>query len=173
MCNFNQLLVEEKRAAHVALMDVVVKLGGKAAFYHLLEMLRHTKPEPLLSSKCWAHYEEGKVSWDKIIFKDKIELFKKARILEHQQKNFLPSKAEKSYKKVLNVVKTLTPINIEIAAKGDFEFEGISLKIFDMIDAERVMINPLFDMIFFCSMDTVKKVVNYKIKEASASEASE
>ena len=35
---------------------------------------------------------------------------------------------------------------------------------FDVIDENKTKLNPLFDALFFCSVETVKKVLNYEPK---------
>jgi len=35
---------------------------------------------------------------------------------------------------------------------------------FDVINAEKTKLDPLFDAVFFCSVDAVKKALNYEPK---------
>ena len=108
--------------------------------------------------------ELGTISWNKVIFNDKIQLLLKARKNESKQDNLLPKKDEKNYKKVLNVVRTLKPIVFHVKPADPQDGSGFFFQTFDIIDENTTKLNPVFDALFFCSVDTVKKVLNYTAK---------
>ncbi len=164
MCDFNNLSDEEKKNQHETLLHCANNFGGKNFFLHLLEAIRETKPHPLVASNSEFAIELGTIKWNKVIFNDKLQLLLKARINEGKQGNLLPGKEEKSYKKVLNVVRTLKPIVFTIKPARKEDGSGCFFQAFDIIDQETTLLNPLFDAIFFCSIDNVKKVLNYDPK---------
>jgi hypothetical protein len=41
---------------------------------------------------------------------------------------------------------------------------GFFFQPFDVIDENTTKLNPVFDALFFCSVDTVKRILNYEPK---------
>ncbi len=165
MCDFNTLSNEEKQLHHEKLLECATNFGGKNFFLHLLEAIRETKPHPLTSGNMAFDIELGSVTWNKIIFNDKLQLLLKARKNESKQDNLLPEKDEKNYKKILNVVRTLKPIVFRVTPANPEDGKGFFFQAFDIIDEHKTKLNPVFDALFFCSVDTVKKVLNYEAKK--------
>lgn len=164
MCNFNDLSDEEKKIHHERLLQCANNFGGKNFFLHLLEAIRETKPSPLTAANSEFSMELGTISWNKVIFNDKLQLLLKARVNEGKQNNLLPEKDEKNYKKILNLVRTLKPVVFHVKPTDKYAGSGFFFQTFNMIDEETTKLDPLFDAVFFCSMDTVKKVLNYDPK---------
>lgn len=165
MCDFNTLSDEEKQLHHEKLLECATNFGGKNFFLHLLEAIRETKPHPLTSGSMSFDLELGSVSWNKVIFNDKLQLLLKARKNESNQDNLLPQKEEKNYKKILNVVRTLKPIVFQVTPANPEDGKSFFFQAFDIIDENKTKLNPVFDALFFCSVDTVKKVLNYEAKK--------
>jgi hypothetical protein len=161
MCDFNALSDEEKAIYHERLITAANSFGGKNFFLHLLEEIRQTRPHPLTNANMTFEIDLGKITWNKVIFKDKLDLLLKARKNESQQDNFLPQKESKEFKKVLNVVRTLKPIVFHVKPENPEDGSGFFFQPFNIIDEEKTKLDPLFDAVFFCSIDTVKKVLNY------------
>jgi len=164
MCDFNTLSDEEKKLHHQKLLDCANNFGGKNFFLHLLEAIRETKPHPLTAGNMAFDIELGGIAWNKAIFNDKLQLLLKARKNESTQDNLLPKKDEKNYKKILNVVRTLKPIVFQVKPANPEDGKGFFFQAFDIIDENKTKLNPVFDAMFFCSVDTVKKVLNYEPK---------
>lgn len=164
MCDFNSLSDEEKQLHHETLLECATNFGGKNFFFHLLEAIRETKPHPLTSRNMAFDIELGSITWNKVIFNDKLQLLLKARKKESKQDNLLPEKDEKNYKKILNVVRTLKPIVFRVTPANPKDGKRFFFQAFDIIDENKTKLNPLFDALFFCSVDTVKKLLNYEAK---------
>lgn len=165
MCDFNTLTDEEKKLHHEKLLSCANNFGGKNFFLQLLEAIRETKPHPLTAGNTTFDIELGSITWNKVIFNDKLQLLLKARKNEGIQDNLLPSKDEKNYKKVLNVVRTLKPIVFHVRPADPQDGSGFFFQAFNVIDDEKTKLNPIFDAIFFCSIDAVKKMLNYTPKD--------
>ncbi len=165
MCDFNTLTDEEKILHHEKLLLCANNFGGKNFFLQLLEAIRETKPHPLVSGNSEFTIELGTIKWDKVIFNDKLQLLIKARVNESKQDNLLPNKDEKNYKKILNVVRTLRPIVFHVKPANKEDGSGFFFQPFDVIDKNKTKLNPLFDALFFCSVTTVKKLLNYEPKK--------
>lgn len=165
MCNFNALSVEEKSLYHQKILKCANSFGGKNFFLHLLEAIRETKPHPLISANSSFEMELGSIKWNKVIFNDKLQLLLKARVKESEQENFLPNVGDKSYKKILNVVRTLKPIVFQVTPSDMSQGSGFFVQPFDVVDENTTKLNPIFDALFFCSVDNIKKALNYEAKE--------
>ncbi len=158
MCNLNELTTEQKQYYHELLNEYAQKMGGRNFFLQMLETVRERDRHPLMASSCRFSFEKGFVTWDKVIFKDKLELLLAERVYESKRGNLLPKKEEgKHYKKVLNLVRTLSPITFTVTPK---QGEGFTFSAFEIVDSETTKLNPIFDAIFFCSFDTVKQLLN-------------
>ena len=164
MCDFNTLTNEEKLLHHQKLLQCANAFGGKNFFLQLLEAIRETKPHPLVAGNSEFNIELGTINWNKAIFNDKLQVLIKARVHEGKQNNLLPEKEAKNYKKVLNVIRTLKPIVFNVKPANKEDGSGFFFQAFDIIDENTTKLNPLFDALFFCSVDTVKKVLNYEAK---------
>lgn len=164
MCDFNTLDVTAKQTYHDQLTAAADTFGGINFFLQLLEAIRKTRPHPLIANNCAFTFSRGSVTWDKVIFKDKITLLMEVRTGESERGNLLPDTTDKQYKKVLNLVRTLSPITFEVTPKHLKDGNGFTLHPFKMIDEKTTLLDPLFDALFFCSLETVKKVLTYKPK---------
>jgi hypothetical protein len=164
MCDFNNLDEMSKLKYHDLLISCADSFGGKNFFLQLVEALHKAKPNPLIARNSTFTFALGKVTWNKVIFNDKILLLMKARLNEHKNGNFLPPKTDKSYKKVLNLVRTLHPVEFVVSPKDSDDGEGFSFSVFNTVDENTTRLNPIFDALFFCSIETVKKVLNYEQK---------
>jgi hypothetical protein len=63
-------------------------------------------------------FSRGIVKWEKVIFKDKFTLLTKVRVNENEEGNLLPAEDDKSYKKVMNLLRTLQPIEFQVLPKN-------------------------------------------------------
>lgn len=165
MCDFNSLNGEEKERYHKQLLGCADSLGGENFFLQLLEEIRETKPHPLISVDKLFTTDVGSVKWNKVIFNDKLLLLRKARMNEKRQNGLLPAVGVRGYKKILNLLRTLKPIVFTVRPLNREEGSGFILQPFVVLDDKTTKINPLFDALFFCSMDTIKTILNYKTEE--------
>ena len=162
MCDFNNLTEDEKLHYHEILLTSANNYGGKNFFLQLVETLREKQPHPLISAHQDFLFEYGNVRWGKTIFNDKVELIKATRTERAKEKSFLPKADEKKYKKILNLIRTLDPITFSVRPNFRDDGEGFDFKAFEKIDEESVRLNPIFEALFFCPVDVVKKLLNYK-----------
>jgi len=162
MCDFNNLSNEEKEHFNQLLINCANNFGGVNFFLQLIEGIREAKAHPLCSRHQDFLSEWGTVRWGKIIFNDKIQLIEKMRKVKHKDNNFLPQPEDKNYKRVFNLVRTLKPITFSVRPNIRDNGEGFDFPAFDTIDNKITKINPIFDALFFCNIETIKKILNYK-----------
>ncbi len=162
MCDFNNLDTAQKAFYHAKLTECAEAFGGRNRFLQLLEAVRKTKPHPLSAANCAFRTPVGTVSWNKKIFQDKLTLLMQVRVGERERGNLLPASSDKNYKKVLNLVRTLNPLEFTITPKDPADGAGFSCRPFETVNAKTTRLDPLFDALFFCALETVKKVLAYK-----------
>jgi len=162
MCDFNTLDDESKLSYHHRLTAAAKAFGGTNFFLQLLEAIRATTPHPLVAKNSEFNFPIGSIKWNKVIFQDKLTLLMKIRIEQKEDDNLLPSKDDKQYKKVLNLVRTLKPLTFTVKPENPEDGDGFTVHPFAIIGETTTTLNPLFDALFFCSVDTVKKILNYK-----------
>ncbi len=166
MCDFNNLDDASKQHYHELLSTCAESVGGQNFFLQMLEDIRRAISHPITAKECVFKTSRGTIRWNKVIFKDKLTLLLQERVHESERGNFLPDEADKRFKKVLNLVRTLGPITFTVTPKNIKDGEGFSIQPFERIDEKTTKLNPLFDALFFCAVDTVKKVLNYTPKES-------
>lgn len=135
--------------------------GGKNHFLKLLESLREANPHPLISKHSIFRCDVGYIKWNKVIFDDKLQLLKKVRIEKNEEGNLLSG----NKKNVVNLVRTLKPLEFKINPKNKKEGEGFTVVPFQILDEKTTKIDPLFDAIFFAPIHTVKKMMKQTMKE--------
>ncbi len=160
MCDFNNLTDEEKLHYHTILTTAVNNYGGINFFLQLLEAIREASPHPLTSRHQDFLFDLGNIRWGKTIFNDKILLKQKLR--KEKYDKLLKNKEGKEYKKTINLIKTLSPITFSVRPARRDDGEGFDFKAFDKIDDETIKLNPIFEALFFCPINIVKKILNYK-----------
>ena len=167
MCNFNQLDTQTKAYLHSFFKDAAQKVGGVNFLLNLHETLQATKPHPLSNAKCEIVAEHTTLRWDKIIFQDKItaleEFFKNIKEQKESSTNLLDTQNTKRKKRLINLIKTLSPVSFELKPKDPTQGSGFSFEVFEKIDFEDdyAKLSPVFVTLFFCSAEQTKKALKY------------
>jgi len=168
MCNFNKQNDETKALISLFMRKSAENLGGINFLLNLIETMKTNRPNALLAKDKKVRSNEATIEWNKVVFKDKFDILEDAirshKSEENKDFNLLDIENEKKRKKVLNMVKTLSPIEFTITPKDTTENGGFSFKIFEKTEDDYVKVNPIFVAIFFCSIDFTKKALKYEIK---------
>ncbi|QHG90340.1 hypothetical protein CVO_00170 [Sulfurimonas sp. CVO] len=168
MCNFNKQNEDTKALIHILLKNCAKSVGGTNFLLGLLEAIKEKKPNALIYNACKIESKELKMTWNKIIFKDKFDVLEEIihshKSSENQNFNILENDSEKKKKKkILNMVKTLAPIEFIVTPKDPQYGIGFTFKIFETIENDSIKINPIFIAIFFCSTEYMKKALKHQI----------
>ena len=167
MCNFNNQNEDTKILIHLFMKKSAEALGGVNFLLNLIESMKIHKPNALIHSGKKIVSDKAIIEWNKVVFKDKFdvleELIRTHNSDEDQNFNILDKENPKKGKKILNMVKTLAPIEFIVTPKETSESGGFNFKIFDKIEEDYVSINPIFVAMFFCSIEFTKKALKYKI----------
>jgi len=169
MCNFNKQTPETKALIHLFMTKAAQNVGGTNFLLALIEAMRNTKPHPLTYKGKKISSNKTTIEWNKVVFKDKLEILE-AILVEHRSSenpdfNILANESAKKRKNILNMVKTLAPIEFTVTPQNPNDGAGFNFKIFESVDNEYVKLNPIFISMFFCSTEFTKKALKYEIDE--------
>lgn len=164
MCNFNKHDDDTKAFIHLFMKKASENVGGMNILLSLIESIKENKPNSLILADKKVTSKGSKIEWNKIVFKDKFDVLNEV-IISHKSSegynfNILDVESAKKSKKILNMVKTLSPIEFVVTADDG---DGFSFKIFDKIEEGFVTINPIFIAMFFCSSEFTKKALKYEM----------
>jgi len=167
MCNFNKQTEETKALIHLFMVKAAENIGGTNFLLALMEAMKEQKPHPLIFKACKIESELTRIEWNKTVFKDKFEVLEEI-LLAHKSSedpdfNILNNDNAKKRKKILNMVKTLAPVEFVVTPKDAANGGGFDFKIFETIEEDYVKINPIFVAMFFCSIEFTKKALKYTI----------
>lgn len=167
MCNFDKQSNDTKALIHLLMKKSADSIGGTNFLLGLLEAMKEKKPNALMHSGCKIESSEASIRWNKIVFKDKLDILEDVirshRSSEARDFNILENDSEKKKKKILNMVKTLAPIEFIITPNNADNGTGFNFKVFESIEDNSVKLNPLFTAMFFCSTEYMKKAIKHNI----------
>lgn len=171
MCRFHQLDSADKILLRDQLLAYAALIGGKNSFLKLLETIKNTSPHPLISKSSLLRFPKGLIKWNKNVHRDNLTILStrmNARTEENQ--NLMVSKEDKSYKNVVNMLRSLGPLNFTVAMNNESDGKGFTFKAFDIIDEDTTVMNPIFEIFFFCPVNVTKKVLNFNPLSTQESE---
>ena len=167
MCNFNKQSEDAKALIHLFMKKSAEALGGVNFLLSLIETMKADKPNALVNKSKKVKSSEATIEWNKVVFKDKFdvleEVIRSHKSSEEPNFNILENESEKKSKKILNMVKTLAPIEFTVTVNGLNDNAGFNFKIFDKQEDNFVSVNPIFVAMFFCSTEFTKKALKYEI----------
>ena len=165
MCNFNKQNDDTKELLHILMKKIADNVGGANFLLGLIEEMKKQKPNALMYKHTKIETEQLTISWNKIVFKDKLDILEEVlhshKSSEGQDFNVLESDNAKKSKKILNMVKALAPITFVVTPKDEINGGGFDFKVFESIEDDNVKINPIFVAMFFCSTDFTKRALKY------------
>ncbi len=167
MCNFNKQTNDTKSLIHLFMTKAAENVGGANFLLALIEAMKTKKPNPLMYKEKKISSNNTIITWNKLVFKDKVDVLEEIlhghKSSEESDFNILNNDNAKKRKIILNMVKTLSPIEFTVTPQNPNDGTGFSFKIFDTIDQDNVKINPIFTAMFFCSTEFTKKALKYEI----------
>jgi len=165
MCNFNKQNEDTKMFMSLFMQKAAQNVGGANYLLGLIESMKLKKPSALMLKECQVASNNTIIRWNKKVFKDKIEVIEEILIIhkssENPDFNILNNPNAKKRKKILNMVKTLLPIEFVVSPQNPNDGNGFNFKIFESISDDEVKMNPIFIAMFFCSTEFTKKALRY------------
>lgn len=164
MCNFNKHNDDVKAYIHLFMTKASQSVGGTNLLLTLIESIKEKKPNALIVADKKVLSKGVKIEWNKVVFKDKFDVLNEV-VISHKSSegydfNILDVESEKKAKKILNMVKTLAPIEFVVTADDG---DGFTFKVFDKIEDGFVSLNPIFIAMFFCSSEFTKKALKHSV----------
>ena len=167
MCNFNKQSEDTKMLIHLFMTKSAETIGGANFLLALIEAMKAKKPNPLMFAGKQIASENTIIRWNKVVFQDKVtvleEILYAHKSSEDPDFNILAGVSEKKRKSVINMVKTLAPIEFVVTPQNHKDGGGFSFKVFETIEDGYVKINPIFVAMFFCSPEFTKKALKYEM----------
>jgi hypothetical protein len=74
-------------------------------------------------------------------------------------------KEHKTYKNVTNMLRALGTLTFTVIMNTEADGKGFVLNAFEMPDDETTLMNPYFEILFFCPLNTTKKLLNFEERE--------
>jgi hypothetical protein len=166
MCRFHQLNSAEKILFRDQLLVYAGSIGGKNSFLKLLETIRKTHPNPLISKTSLLRFPKGILKWNKNVHRDNLTLLsiQMGKRTEENQ-NLMAPKEHKTYKNVTNMLRALGTLTFTVIMNTEADGKGFVLNAFEMPDDETTLMNPYFEILFFCPLNTTKKLLNFEERE--------
>tara|TARA_B110000046_G_scaffold177885_1_gene205219 strand:+ start:287 stop:760 length:474 start_codon:yes stop_codon:yes gene_type:complete len=155
---FNNLSHEEKLETQKEVFKCMDSIGGRNHFLGMIEDVKESLQHPLINKTSKYHYSNGTINWKKQIFKEKIVALK-TMFIQHSDNNILTIKNEKLNKEIGNCLKTLGKLEFKIISNEGSEFTFVP---FITISESNVEASPLFQIIFFDSINNTKRILDYK-----------
>ena len=167
MCNFNKQSEDTKAMIHLFMKKAAENVGGANFLLALMEAMKTKKPHPLMFKGCQIASEKTIIKWNKVVFKDKVEIIEQIlqvhRSSEDPDFNILNNENSKKRKNILNMIKTLAPLEFVVTPQNPNDGSGFSFKVFETIEDDNAVLNPIFMAMFFCSTEFIKKALKYEI----------
>ncbi|MCD6174022.1 MAG: hypothetical protein J7J96_09610 [Sulfurimonas sp.] len=167
MCNFNKQNADTKALIHLFMEKAAQNIGGANFLLALVEAMKTKKPNPLMYKEKQISSNNTTIKWNKVVFKDKVDVLEEIlvghRSSEDPDFNILNNDNAKKRKAIINMVRTLAPIEFVVTPQNPNDGSGFNFKVFESIEDDIVKINPIFVAMFFCSTEFIKKALKYKI----------
>jgi hypothetical protein len=158
---FRELDDNQKEKLYIQLTEIVESMGGKGKFFSMKDEFKEQKNHILLNKSANGYYGDGKIKWGKGIYKDTLELLYQAMKREEKSGDMIDGVSPKEYKAIMNMMRTLKPIEISIEPKNE-ENSGFSFSILDTTEEKKTKVDMVFKIVFFYSSAFAKDVLNYK-----------
>jgi len=167
MCNFNKQSEDTKALIHLFMQKAAQNVGGTNFLLALIEAMKTKRPNPLMYKEKQISSNNTIIKWNKVVFKDKVDILEDILVghksSEDPDFNILNNENAKKKKAILNMVKTLAPIEFIVTPQNPNDGGGFNFKAFETVEEDNVKINPIFVAMFFCSTEFMKKALKYEI----------
>ena len=157
MINYNSLNSDEEQDLKKQLSKHASLIGGKNYFLSLIEAIRLSRPHPLMAKEKCFRFDKGNIRWEKVIFKEKVNLL--ITLIRDKNNNLMPKDGDRNYKTVMNLLRTIGPMNFEVRPKNRKDGDGFIINPIQIIDKNTCKINFIFEALFFLPMHLIKKML--------------
>lgn len=140
------------------LIKNAISLGGKNHFLSLIEAIRKAHPHPLMAKDASFRFKKGLIKWEKVIYKDKVNLLLALIKNNDGDKYLMSEKGNRNYKIVRNLMRTIGPIKFEVRPKNIKDGEGFIFNLIEIIDENTFRLSFMFEVLFILPINLIKKI---------------
>ena len=158
MTNYDSLDHGKKQDLKNQLIKYATSFGGKNHFLCLIEALRLAHPHPLMAKGACFRFNKGIIKWEKVIFKEKVNLLMTLVNDNDTNINLLPKKDNSNYKTIRNLVRTIGPIKFEVKPKNSKDGDGFIFNLIEIIDKNTCQFSFMFEVLFVLPINLIKKI---------------
>ena len=158
MTNYDSLDHGKKQDLKNQLIKYATSFGGKNHFLCLIEVLRLAHPHPLMAKEACFRFNKGIIKWEKVIFKEKVNLLITLIRDNDRNNNLMPKEGDRNYKTIINLLRTIGPMKFEVRPKNSKDGDGFILRPIEIIDNNTCHINFMFEVLFFLPIQLIKKI---------------
>ena len=158
MTNYDSLDHGKKQDLKNQLIKYATSFGGKNHFLCLIEALRLAHPHPLMAKGACFRFNKGIIKWEKVIFKEKVNLLITLIHDNDRNNNLMPKEGDRNYKTIINLLRTIGPMKFEVRPKNSKDGDGFILRPIEIIDNNTCRINFMFEVLFILPIQLIKKI---------------
>ena len=158
MTNYDSLDHGKKQDLKNQLIKYATLFGGKNHFLCLIEALRLAHPHPLMAKGACFRFNKGIIKWEKVIFKEKVNLLITLIRDNDRNNNLMPKEGDRNYKTIINLLRTIGPMKFEVRPKNSKDGDGFILRPIEIIDNNTCRINFMFEVLFILPIQLIKKI---------------
>ena len=158
MTNYDSLDHGKKQDLKNQLIKYATSFGGKNHFLCLIEALRLAHPHPLMAKGACFRFNKGIIKWEKVIFKEKVNLLITLIRDNDRNNNLMPKEGHRNYKIIINLLRTIGPMKFEVRPKNSKDGDGFILRPIEIIDNNTCRINFMFEVLFILPIQLIKKI---------------
>ena len=158
MINYDSLDSDKKQDLKNQLANYASSIGGKNHFLSLIEAIRKSRPHPLMAKEACFRFDKGNIKWEKVIFKEKVNLLISLIFDNDRNNNLMPKDGDRNYKTVMNLLRTIGPMKFEVRPKNSKDGGGFTINPIEIIDETTCEINFIFEVLFFLPIQLIKKM---------------
>jgi len=167
MCNFSKQNEDTKALIHLFMSKAAQNVGGTNFLLALIEAMKTKRPNPLMYKEKQISSNNTIIKWNKVVFADKVKVIEDImtahKSSENPSFNILDDTNEKKKKAIINMARTLAPIEFVVTPQNPNDGSGFNFKVFESIEDDKIVLNPIFMAMFFCSTEFTKKALKYEI----------
>ena len=158
MTNYDSIDNDKKQVLKNELIKNATSLGGKNHFLSLIEAIRMAHPHPLIAKDASFRFNKGFIKWEKVIFKEKVNLLMTLINNKDSNLNLMPQKGSRNYKKIRNLMRTIGPIKFEVRPKNIKDGNGFIFNLIEIMDKNTCQLSFMFEVLFILPIKLIKKI---------------
>ena len=158
MTNYDSIENDKKQVLKNQLIKNATSLGGKNHFLSLIEAIRMAYPHPLMAKDASFRFNKGLIKWEKVIFKEKVNLL--MTLINNNDSNIIlmPNKGDSNYKTIRNLIRAIGPIQFEVRPKNSKDGDGFIFNLIEIIDNNTCQLSFMFEVLFVLPIKLIKKI---------------